>query len=320
MRFVWLSLLLCSCHLFRAPAPHEPKTSAGVFVDTVRVDGLPRRYSLYVPHTRAAHPPLLVLLHGSRMTGEGLRRATGYAFDRLADQHGFLAVYPDGYKGRWNDCRAGGRYAARKLQLDDVGFMLKLADTLEQTAGIDPTRVFLAGYSGGGQLAFRVALEHPERVAGIAAFSASLPADDNFACTVAGKPVPTLLINGTRDRISPYEGGKVAVFGFASRGHVRSSRASAEFFAQLAGTRDFTRRRLAVSADTWVEQWRAQGTAEVVLMTVHGGGHVVPGPAAAFPRILGKVSRVLDGPREAWTFFAHQPAVGGAISTQSPRP
>jgi hypothetical protein len=33
---------------------------------------------------------------------------------------------------------------------------------------------------------------------------------------------------------------------------------------------------------------------------------VVPGPGAAFPRILGKVSDVLDGPREAWNFFARQ--------------
>jgi polyhydroxybutyrate depolymerase len=320
VRFVWLLLFLSACHLFRAPAPGEPKLSAGIHAGTLRIDGLRRHYQLYVPHKRIAYAPLVVLLHGSRMTGEELRRATGYAFDHLADEHGFVAVYPDGYKGRWNDCRAGGRYAARKLQLDDVGFMLQLVDELQQSAGIDPARVFFAGYSGGGQLAFRLALERPERVAGIAAFGANLPSDRNWACRVAGQPVPTLLINGTEDRINPYAGGRVSVFGFASRGHVRSSRASAEFFAQLAGTEDFTRSRLAVSADTWIEQWRAQGTAEVVLVAVHGGGHVVPGPDAAFPRILGKVSAVFDGPREVWNFFARQPPARGGISTQTPRP
>jgi hypothetical protein len=35
---------------------------------------------------------------------------------------------------------------------------------------------------------------------------------------------------------------------------------------------------------------------------------VVPGPSAAFPRILGKVSEALDGPREVWNFFARQHA------------
>jgi hypothetical protein len=78
---------------------------------------------LYVPRQLSAHAPLLVLLHGSRQTGASFRRATGYAFDRLADQHGFVAVYPDGYDRHWNDCRHRGRYAARKLGLDDVGFV-----------------------------------------------------------------------------------------------------------------------------------------------------------------------------------------------------
>jgi polyhydroxybutyrate depolymerase len=323
VRFFWLLLLLPACHLLRAPSPSVPELSAGMHAGTLEVGGLQRRYQLYVPKKHGAKPPLLVLLHGSRMTGDGLRRATGYAFDRLADEFGFVAVYPDGYKRRWNDCRAGGRYAARRLQLDDVGYVLKLVETLQHTVSIDPARVFLAGYSGGGQLAFRVALEHPGRVAGIAAFSANLPADENWACSVAGKPVPTLLINGTLDRINPYAGGRTSVFGFATRGTVRSARASAEYFAQLAGTKDFTRMRRGVSVDTWVEQWRAQGSAEVVLLAVHGGGHVVPGPSAAFPRILGKVSSVLDGPREVWSFFARQPSraqVGAGISTQSPRP
>jgi polyhydroxybutyrate depolymerase len=321
VRVLWLLLLLPACHLLRAAEPRLPELSAGIHQGSLQRDGLTRRYQLYVPHKRVERPPLLVLLHGSRMTGEGLRRATGYAFDQLADEQGFIAVYPDGFKRRWNDCRAGGRYAARKLQLDDVGFIMELVDRLKESAGIDPGRVFLAGYSGGAQLAFRIAIERPERVAGIAAFSANLPTEDNWACTVASKPVPTLLINGTRDRINPYAGGRTSVFGFATRGHVRSARATAEYFARLAGTDEFLRKRLAVSADTWIEQWRAQGTAEVVLLAVHGGGHVVPGPEAAFPRILGKISAVLDGPREAWNFFARQPSRGGgAISIQSPRP
>jgi polyhydroxybutyrate depolymerase len=307
MRVVWLLLVLTGCNLFRAPRRAQPELSAGIHAGTIEVDHRTRSYHVYVPAKRAPNAPLLILLHGSRMTGESLRRATGYAFDRLADEHGFVAAYPDGYKGRWNDCRAGGRYAARKLQIDDVAFIDALVAALAAD-GIDPRRVFLAGYSGGGQLAFRIALEHPERVAGIAAFSASLPSDDNWACQVRGEPVPVLLINGTGDRINPYAGGRVTVFGFASRGHVRSSRASAAFFAELAGTRDFSRAQLGVSEDTWIEQWRAQGKAEVMLLAVHGGGHVVPGPSAAFPRILGKVSSVLDGPRAVWEFFARQPS------------
>ena len=268
-----------------------------------------RPYLFYEPTKRAPSAPLVILLHGSRQTPEDLRRATGYAFERLADQHGFIAVYPQGYKRRWNDCRAGGRYAARRLQLDDVGFLAAIVEQLQSADGVDPTRVFLAGYSAGGQLAFRVALEHPELVAAIAAFSANLPTDDNLACKPVGTSVPVMLINGTRDRINPYEGGRVSVFGFASRGTVRSAPASAGYFAALAGLATPERRQLAESGQSRVEQWRwfERGTPEVVLLAVHGGGHVVPGPLAVFPRILGTVSDVLDGPREVWQFFARQP-------------
>jgi polyhydroxybutyrate depolymerase len=54
----------------------------------------------------------------------------------------------------------------------------------------------------------------------------------------------------------------------------------------------------------------------VMLIAVHGGGHVVPGPDAAFPRILGKVTPVIDGPRQVWDFFARQPpmAAGGGAN------
>lgn len=263
---------------------------------------------LYVPKRRPAQPALLILLHGARQTAEDLRRVTGYAFDHLADQHGFVALYPEGYGRRWNDCRATGRNAARKLQLDDVGFVVALIDELQRHLDIDPRRVFLAGYSNGGHLSFRIALEQPERVAGIATFAANLPTEDNWLCRVAGSPVSALLVNGTSDRINPFEGGKVAVFGFASRGTVRSAPASAEYFAKLAGLSRVERSSLGASPDAHVDRWRWYGAGEheVVLLAAHGGGHVIPGPLAAFPRILGRVHPNLDGPGEAWNFFSRR--------------
>jgi polyhydroxybutyrate depolymerase len=306
-------LFLCAtplaCHWLRAPDRPAPELSEGIHERSLSVQERSRSYSLYVPEKRPPLAPLVVLMHGSRQTAEGLRRATGYGFDRLADEHGFIVVYPSGYERRWNDCRAGGRYAARRLQIDDVGFVLALVDELVRTAGADPTRVFLAGYSAGGQLAFRIALQHPERIAGIAVFGANLPTPENWACpTPSGRGVPVLLVNGTRDRINPFEGGKVTVFGFASRGMVRSSLESAQFFAERAGVPMVEHSRMHEGGDTWIEHWRwyAGGRPEVRLLAVHGGGHVVPGSGTAFPRILGRVSDDIDGPRESWQFFARQ--------------
>src|SRR5262245_35742560 len=113
MRCILLLVILTGCNLLRAPKPALPELSAGIHAGTLEVDRRTRSYQLDAPAPRPHDAPLVILLHGSRMNGEALRRATGYAFDRLADEHGFIVAYPDAYKGRWNDCRAGGRYAAR---------------------------------------------------------------------------------------------------------------------------------------------------------------------------------------------------------------
>lgn len=300
---------LPACNLLRAPKRPVPRLSVDLKATTIQVDGYERSYLLYVPARRPVKAPLLVLLHGSRQTAAGLRRATGYEFERLAEEKGFVAVYPNAYRRRWNDCRAAGRSAARRRDVDDVSFLLALIRDVQARADIDRRRVFLAGYSGGGQLAFRVALERPEQVAGIAAFSANLPTPENFSCKVAGRPVPVLLVNGTRDRINPIAGGKVTVFGFKSRGYVRSAHESATFFVRLSRETIPEERKVSIAPDTWLQEqrWHKQGVTEVMLITIHGGGHVVPGQNSAFPRVLGPVSALLNGPREAWRFFARQP-------------
>lgn len=304
--------VLCSlvgCHLLRPPKSQMPLLSYGRAAHVLRIHDRDRSYVLYLPEKRAPRAPLVILLHASRQGAEGLRRASGYAFERLAEENGFVAVYPDAHGRRWNDCRAKGRYAARKLQIDDVGFLVALIDELARVADIDPARVFLVGYSSGAQLAFRVALERPERVAGVAAFSANLPTAENWACQGVGKPVPMMLVNGTDDRINPFEGGRVSVFGFASRGTVRSSYDSARYFAELAGLADKATTPAPELFTSGVARyrWTEQDKPEVTLFAVDGGGHVIPGPSSAFPRILGNVSRAFDGPGEAWRFFARQP-------------
>jgi polyhydroxybutyrate depolymerase len=91
---------------------------------------------------------------------------------------------------------------------------------------------------------------------------------------------------------------------------VRSSQASAEYFARLAGLSQVEHEHVDATPDARVERfrWAAPGAPEVMLLAVHGGGHVIPGPRADFPVLLGKVSAALDGPVEAWSFFARQKA------------
>jgi polyhydroxybutyrate depolymerase len=100
---------------------------------------------------------------------------------------------------------------------------------------IDTKHVFVLGYSNGGQMAFRLAIETRDEVAAVAALGASLPTPDSSSCAQQGRMARVMLANGTLDPFNPYDGGKVTIFGFGYRGTALSSRASADQLAQRNG-------------------------------------------------------------------------------------
>jgi polyhydroxybutyrate depolymerase len=308
--FACLGILFSYHARAQSPAPRVAGTASRV---NVTAGGRERSFVLYVPKSLKPHAPLLFVLHGSGGDGASMREVTGYEFDMLADAQGFLVVYPDGYEETWNDCRKASPHPARRMHIDDEGFIQAMIAKEALEHGADKGRVFAVGHSNGGQLAFRLALEQPERFAGVAAISAGLPTQENLDCTPSGKPIPVLIMNGTGDPINPYAGGKV-MLGFTSLGTVLSTPASAEYFAKLDGrTAPPMVTRLAhknTSDPTWVEEssWGAPGKPSVVLYAIHGGGHVVPQPYFEYPGILGRQTGDIDAPAAIWDFFSKLPS------------
>jgi polyhydroxybutyrate depolymerase len=295
-----------------APSPAVPRLGASIQRDSVRVGGRMRSYAFYVPARVAPNPPLVLALHGSMGSPEQMRQATGYGFERLADRHGFVVIYPQGYEGHWNDCRKKAPFSARRLGIDDVGFMRALVARFRSAHGADPSRVFAVGLSNGGHLGYRLALEAPGLVRAVAAIGANLPTPDNTECAPVAGAASVLIMNGTDDPINPYEGGKVTLFGFGDRGTVLSARRSAEHFARRSGiagapvTEPIAQPRGSGPTSAERTTWPSTGGAEVVLVTIHGGGHTIPQPHARSRRLLGRTHRALDGPAEIWGFFARQ--------------
>jgi polyhydroxybutyrate depolymerase len=293
------------------PAPEKPALSGKLTAGSITVGGYKRVYLLYVPRGLAKGAPLVLALHGSGEDGTQMRIQTGYGFDREADAHGFAVAYPDGYEGYWNACNIAGDYAANTLNIDDVGFLSALAEKLSHEIGSDPARVFAAGVSRGGQMAFRLALEAPARFRAVAAVSANLPAPGNFKCKAVAHGTPSVMImNGTADPLSPYEGGEVRLFGlFMARGRVLSSRESGQYFADYNHIVEKPQTHETPAADGMrVEdvRWRGGGSAEVELVGIHGGGHGMPQPWRRLPHLLGPTPREPNGPATIWAFFARQ--------------
>lgn len=291
------------------PMRRPPVLNASVVQAGLTLGGHVRTYVAVIPDHLLPGAPLLLVFHGSMQTGQAIRESMGYAFDRLAVQHGFVVVYPDAYKGAWHDCRTAADFPARRENIDDVGLARALIAQFHDSHRIDLAQVYAAGYSNGGQMVFRLAAEAAGEFAGLAAIAATQPTDDNFACAAPTQGVPMLLIGGTRDPIVPYGGGMISLFGMQPRGTARSFTDTARFYAERNGiTATPATSALSPSVGsgpTSVTVSRAVqgGKLPVTAYTVLGGGHVVPGPDSAFPRLMGRIDRHLDAPTVIWDFF-----------------
>lgn len=85
----------------------------------------------------------------------------------------------------------------------------------ENARGIPSERIFLAGFSQGGAIAYTTALTHPEALAGIIALSTYIPVPDLIAreMSVANRTIPILAAHGTEDDVvSPELGLKAREF------------------------------------------------------------------------------------------------------------
>ena len=299
-------------------APADPHLSGTLAKETIEVDGLKRTYRTYVPQGLATGAPLVVVLHGSGENGPQMRIETGYGFDRAADTHRFAVAYPDALEhgGDWNACGTVGDVSANGSGTDDVRFLTAVVDTLVSDLGIDPGRVFAAGSSRGGFMAFRLALEAPSRFRAVAAVSANVHTPDNFKCKPAQNGTSSVMImNGTADPLVPFDGGYVSLFGFSYKyGKVMSSQASAQYFADLNRIGDMpATNRTQMRDGNQVDEvlWRSDSKVEVELVAIHGGGHGIPQPYRRRPRLLGWLLlgpslEEPNGPEMIWTFFERQ--------------
>ena len=297
--------------LVYTPNPPAPELAGAFARGQIAFGGHTRSYYTYVPRDLPTGAPLIVVMHGSGVNAAHVRAETAYEFDRLADTHHFAVVYPNAFEGYWNACNVVGDYSSNKFNIDDVGFLTALADKLATEVHIDPARVFAAGVSRGGAMAYRLALEAPERFRAVAAVASSVPTPDNSKCTPPAHGVSSVMImNGTADPLNPFNGGEVRLYGFLARGTVLSSQDSARYFSNLAGvTAAPTRSETPGPGGMSVERftWRSE-TNEVDLVAIHGGGHAMPQPYRREPRLLGPTPRDPNGPAEIVAFFERQRA------------
>lgn len=234
-------------------------------------------------------------IHGSGGLARDFMRQTARIDDKMAADN-FMLVFPQGYKRYWNECRKASTAEANQIDINEEAFFEGMIGYFTERYGLDPAKVFVSGVSGGGQMAYKMGMRMPEKLRAIAALVANVPADDNMDCVAAGKPVATLIINGTADPVNPNEGGEMKA-GF-SLGNVISTDASFAYWARLAGYKGKPRKTVLPDPlpdnNITMEQftYMQKGKPEVSLIKVINGVHGQP--------------QDLDFYTEVWRFFKRQ--------------
>ena len=144
--------------------------------------------------------PVLVFFHGHNATGQMIFRG-GIKSD-FGDQ-GYVVIAPNGtpIQGRQTR-RWSGRDGSER---DDVGFVLDVIEDAKTKANIDPDRIYVAGFSAGGSMAWLMACKEAAQFAGYVSISGALR-EPNDTTNCPSAPVKFLQIHGFADNQVPFEG------------------------------------------------------------------------------------------------------------------
>jgi len=307
-----LTRVLCSCaFLLAAAASGADNTEKyGQFLErTLEFEGITRSYYVHLPNNAMPFSPLPILfvLHG----GDGAdarMMATGTGYNGMADREKFIVVYPYGVDGQWNDGR--GKTFRKKTDsgVNDVGFINNAIDSLLKEFPVDAGRIYVMGASNGGMMALRLGIELGDRIAAIAAVIANLPV--NLASARPVRPMPVLIMNGTDDPLIPWEGGELKLFG-RNFGYLLSTEETVAFWVKANGLSGkpkteilpdkVVRDRCTVEVTTYEREGKKP---PVILYTIHGGGHNLPG-GRTFLRylLLGNKCMDINGAEVIWDFL-----------------
>lgn len=164
-------------------------------------DGLNRQYRQYVPavYDGSTSVPLIISLHG---LGDNMANFSQVGFHQIADTANVIVVTPQAIVDpiytqatAWNS-GAGVLGISLNGDVDDIGFINAMIDSVSAHYNIDQSRIYATGFSMGGFMSNRLACELNNRIAAIASVAGTV--GGTLTCT-PGQEVPVCHFHGTGD-------------------------------------------------------------------------------------------------------------------------
>ena len=276
---------------------------------TITVDGLKRVHWIHVPKSYDPKKPMPVVLalHGALMDAKMMEAFSGLS--SAADQHHFIVVYPNGTGPggifqTWNAGVFPG--TLNKQRADDVKYISHVIDDVSSVLNVDKKRIYVAGLSNGGMMAYRLAAELSDRIAAIAAVGGTLALEKYEP----KRPVPVIHFHGTKDTLVPFNGFEKkketpAFMRFRSVDDTIMACVKANGCnpKPIVTEVDAKEPNLKIIRKEYVGP--KKNGADVVLYEIVGGGHTWPGQWA--PAILGPYTRNFSANDVMWEFFKQHP-------------
>jgi polyhydroxybutyrate depolymerase len=278
---------------------------------TLQMDGIERSYLVHIPPGASERHsiPLVLVLHGGAGTAVLVAKQTG--FREQADSANFIVAFPNGTDrprplmnllGKpgfltWN---AGGccGYAMDHL-INDVGFLRGLVTELERSYPIDRRRIYAAGISNGGMMAYRLGCEASDIFAAIGVVSGVLVTQP----CLPSAPLSVIDFHGTDDRYVPLTGGvgPKSLIGT----EFPPVRDSISFWVGIDACHAPQEAQIAQGVTAFEYPKCRAGTA-VTFNLIQGGGHAWPG-GDRISLILDPPSTTVNATAVIWRFFAAHP-------------
>lgn len=188
---------------------------------TMTWGGVERQYIEYVPssYQPGTPAPVLFVFHGLGDNMSNMFNNTG--FKQIANAHGWIVVTPQALPATlasfeigtaWNSgvsATVGNNTFIINEGVDDAGFAMAILDDLIDNYTVDQSNVFCTGFSMGGFMSNRMAMEHGGRIKAIASVSGTI-GNELLSATPVGH-VSTMHIHGTSDQMVTYANASYSI-------------------------------------------------------------------------------------------------------------
>ena len=311
---ILLSFSGCAAPFIEHSGPIEP----GSRLFSLSIDGREREYLLHLPPKSVCEGPLplVVVFHGYASSARSTERGTGMS-DK-ADREGFIAVYPQAagfIRTTWN---AGFCCGDAYLQgVADLKFFKKLIETLRSNLNIDSARIYVAGFSNGGMMAYSIATQMPNAIAAIAVVSAtagirSVESHNARSIPAPLVSVPLIGFHGMKDRHIPYHGGE----GKRTKDVLEfySVAQSLAFWISANGCEKIPARDTMRDGTVDKDSYACQDHEDIVFYSLRDGGHAWPVDGDCSGE--GKCVSATD---VIWEFFRAHPKRNNVSGADAPK-